>query len=55
MNQRAILKGHQYSANYWINNSWKGQIHKFEWLIDKFWPIPSWVDNWKELRLENYA
>jgi len=39
----------RWTANYWMNNKWPGQTHNIEWLIDKFWPIPGWPDNWKEL------
>lgn len=38
-----------WTAEYWMNNSWAGQAHKIEWLIDKFWPIPGWPENWKDL------
>lgn len=55
MNSRAINEGHRYSADYWINNRWPKQTRKFEWIIDKFWPVPSWKENWKEDKLENYA
>lgn len=55
MDKNKINAGHRYSADYWINNRWEGQTHKFEWLVDKFWPIPTWKDNWKEDKLENYA
>lgn len=26
--------------------------YSFEWLIDKFWPVPSWPINWKEIKGE---
>ncbi len=46
-------------AEYWVNNQWKKQIHGFDWLIDKFWPLPLpgrhttkdkhlWLDNWRD-------
>jgi len=34
--------------DYWTNNKWPGRIHDFEWLIDKFWPVPNWPENWKK-------
>lgn len=55
MPKTEVDAGHRFSARYWLNNSWPGQIHKFEWLIDKFWPIPTWPKNWRDLRLEDYA
>jgi glycosyltransferase involved in cell wall biosynthesis len=36
-----------WSADYWMGNQWKGRKHDFEWLIDKFAPVPTWPENWK--------
>lgn len=55
MDKNKINEGHRYSTWYWINNMWPKQIRKFEWIIDKFWPVPTWQENWKEDKLENYA
>ena len=44
-----ISKGHEYSAHYWMNNQWEKRIHDFEWLVEKFSPVPTWPANWKEL------
>jgi len=41
-------KGMRYSTDLWLNNRWKDRVHDFEWLIDKFWPVPTWVDDWRE-------
>lgn len=41
-------KGLRYSSDFWLNNRWEDRIHDFEWLIDKFWPVPSWPENWRE-------
>jgi hypothetical protein len=30
-----------------MNNRWEKQVKSFEWLIDKFWPVPTWPDDWK--------
>ncbi len=38
-----------WTADYWMGNSWVDRVHDVEWLIDKFWPIPGWPDNWREL------
>lgn len=39
-----------YSTWYWMNNQWPQQTRTFEWFVDKFWPIPGWPNNWKEVR-----
>lgn len=44
-------KGRLFCIDYWVNNrhlqehlDWK----PFEWLMEKFWPVPTWPENWKE-------
>ena len=41
-------KGRLFCIDFWINNKWDKRIHDFEWLINKFSPIPGWMPNWKE-------
>ncbi len=41
-------KGRLFCIDYWLNNKWPERIHDFEWLLEKFWPVPSWPENWKE-------
>ena len=40
--------GRRYCIDFWIENKWERRIHDFEWLIEKFWPIPTWPQDWKE-------
>ena len=42
-------RGLYYSADFWINNRWKDRRRDFEWLIEKFNPVPTWPENWREL------
>ncbi len=49
IDQEQIVAGHLYSAIYWMTNSWEDRIHDFEWLIEKFSPVPSWGENWREM------
>ena len=41
-------RGLHYSTDTWINNRWPFRIHDFEWLIDKFWPVPTWGEDWRD-------
>jgi hypothetical protein len=42
-------RSYKWTAKHWMRNEEPGQIHKIEWLIDKFWPVPTWPDDWKEI------
>ena len=35
-------------ADYWMNNKWEKQTRGIEWFVSKFWPIPSWPEDWAE-------
>lgn len=41
-------KGRLFCIDYWINNKWEDRVHDFEWLLEKFGPVPTWPENWKE-------
>jgi len=38
-----------WSAKHWMNDEEPNMIHKLDWLVEKFWPIPCWPENWKEV------
>jgi len=43
-----------YAYDYFINNKVPNVIHKFSWLVEKFWPLPGWPDSWqKELNYKD--
>jgi glycosyltransferase involved in cell wall biosynthesis len=42
-------RANDWAFDYWWNNRWDKQIHDFQWLVDKFWPLPDWPDNWRWL------
>ncbi len=35
-------KAREFSRKLWFENTWPQAIHPFEWLIEKFAPIPDW-------------
>lgn len=49
MNKGENVAGGNWSAAYWTSNLWKKRVHNFDWLIDKFWPMPTWPNNWQTL------
>lgn len=46
---REVVAGHIASAEYWMRNSWEGQTRTIEWLVEKFMPVPTWPENWRDL------
>lgn len=52
---RAEVKaGHLYSARYWMHNQWPERVRDLEWLVDRFWPVPTWPDDW-QVRRDEYV
>lgn len=39
-------RGRVYCIEYWLNT--KDFKYDFEWLVNKFWPLNGWPENWKE-------
>lgn len=37
-----------YSYDKFINGKVNNKIHNFDWIVEKFWPLPGWPNNWKE-------
>lgn len=59
MSINQVYRDHELSARKWTGNQWGGRIHDFDWLIDKFWPLPMentrhrieryyWPEDWKK-------
>ncbi len=45
-----LERGNRYSVDYWMNNRWPNRTHDIEWLIERFWPVPTWPEDrskWK--------
>ncbi len=38
----------KYVHDYWLNNRWEKRVHNIEWLVEKFWPMPYWNDDWRQ-------
>jgi hypothetical protein len=53
ISMREVRRSYDWTANYWMTNAWKERAHDLSWLIEKFWPIPTWPDNWQELQAQH--
>lgn len=48
MDPEWLTTGAAFTKNWMINKAWKHQTIPFNWLIEHFWPLPGWPDDWKE-------
>jgi len=37
--------GDEYGTRHWMRNEEPGMIHEFNWLVEKFWPVPTWPED----------
>ena len=37
-----ISAGHEYNAWYWVTNQWPERKRDLRWLVERFWPVPTW-------------
>jgi len=49
LSKRECITGNLYSTDFWMNNRWPERVHDMDWLIERFWPVPTWPDDWKSL------
>lgn len=52
MDKRETRRGNAYSVSFWMNmkpGDGNTFIHDIDWLVDRFWPVPTWPDNWREI------
>lgn len=47
--EREAQRSAMWAAKYWMLNSWDNRVHDIDWLVDRFSPVPTWPDNWKDL------
>ena len=52
LSSRAMKIQRVFHTDYWMHNQWPKQIHKMEWLINKFMPIPGWPLDWQDPKYE---
>jgi glycosyltransferase involved in cell wall biosynthesis len=48
MDQAQENKSYDLAARYWLGDKWAERKHDFYWFVDKFNPMPTWPDDWKE-------
>jgi len=46
LSKRLMIESEIFSTDFWMNNRLKNQVHDLKWLIDKFWPLDGWPEDW---------
>lgn len=57
VSNQELIKGNMYSTDFWFNNRWSQRVHDLGWLIEKFWPVPTWPEDrflWTNITIDNY-
>lgn len=44
-----LKQGATFTKKWLFNEAWPRQTLPFKTLIERFWPVPSWPENWEEL------
>lgn len=47
--ESALVQGRNQTMKWIWNEAWNKQTLPFKWLIEHFWPVPSWPENWEEV------
>lgn len=34
-------------TDHWMFDRWPGRVRDLAWLVEKFWPVPGWPDDWQ--------
>jgi hypothetical protein len=42
IDKRAMARGHDHTIRFWMLDQWDKRQHDLRWLIEHFWPVPSW-------------
>jgi glycosyltransferase involved in cell wall biosynthesis len=48
MSKQAKLETEAMSTWFWMQDKWSKKKYDIKWFINKFWPIPTWPDNWEK-------
>jgi len=49
ISERQSRATYKYSAEYWMGNKWEKRVHDIDWFIEKFMPMPTWPENWRNI------
>lgn len=41
-------RSYKIAVEYWMGNKWPERKHDIEWFVEKFMPMPTWPEDWRE-------
>jgi len=52
LSSAAMKRQRLFHIDYWMHDRWSRAKHKLAWLVERFWPIPTWPDDWQDPKYE---
>lgn len=49
LDEKWLTQGRNHTMLWPWNEAWGLQTKPFSWLIEHFWPVPTWPENWEEV------
>jgi hypothetical protein len=40
-----LVRGNKFSTDFWFNNRWKERKYDLSWLVERFYPVPTWSED----------
>jgi glycosyltransferase involved in cell wall biosynthesis len=42
----------RFTIDWWLRDKWSERVRDFAWLIERFWPVPGWPEDWQKVVAE---
>ena len=52
INKWELRRGRKFHIDYWMHDRWPKATRKMKWLVEHFWPIPGWPEDWEDPKYE---
>src|SRR3990167_3627677 len=52
LNVKHMKRQRAFHIDYWMHDRWPKAARKMEWLVDLFWPVPTWPEDWQDPKYE---
>jgi glycosyltransferase involved in cell wall biosynthesis len=43
--RKELERGNKFSMDFWFNNRWVDRKHDLSYLVERFWPVPTWPED----------